>query len=131
MTLPDHLRTAVRFAFGDSPQLADSLLQLVLSGQKTATCGALREYEAGDETMPEVGRRDVVLDGRGTPVCVIETLDVSIRHFIDVDESFALAEGEGDFAAWRAGHIQFFSRNGGYDPQMKLVCERFRLVQVL
>ncbi len=28
-------------------------------------------------------------------------------------------------------HIAFFTRNVGFDPEMELVCERFRLVEVL
>ena len=43
----------------------------------------------------------------------------------------ALAEGEGDFDSWKQGHIAFFTRNGGFDPDMMLVCERFKLVEVL
>ena len=76
MTLPARYKDALSFAFGDSPELADELLALVLCGKKTATCGALRDIEAG-EPMPEVGRRDVVLDGRGKPACVIETIEVT------------------------------------------------------
>ncbi|HTV67980.1 MAG TPA: ASCH domain-containing protein, partial [Rhizobiaceae bacterium] len=50
----DRYAGAVTFAFGDSPELANELLALVLSGAKTATCGALRDY-GGDEPVPEVG----------------------------------------------------------------------------
>lgn len=128
--LPLQYASAVRFAFGDSPDLADVLLALVVAGRKTATCGALRDIEAG-EPMPEVGRRDVVLDGAGRPAAVIETVAVDRRRFDEVPEEFALAEGEGDFAAWRAGHVAFFQRNGGWSPDLQLVCERFRLVEVL
>ena len=39
--LPEPYRDAVTFAFGDSPELADELLALVLAGRKTATCAAL------------------------------------------------------------------------------------------
>lgn len=130
MALPDRYRGALQFAFGDSPELADELLALVLDGKKTATCGALRDQEAG-EPMPNVGRQDVVLDGRGRPACVIETTSVEIVPFDAVTAEFAEAEGEGHYDAWREGHIAFFSRNGGWDGQMKLVCERFRLVEVL
>ena len=31
-------RSLERFAFGDSPQLADELAELVLAGKKRATC---------------------------------------------------------------------------------------------
>ncbi len=120
----------VGFKFGDSRELCDELLALVRSGAKTATCGALRDFEAG-EPMPQVGRRDLALDWDGKPVLVIETTEVTIRRFRDVPEGFALAEGEGSLEDWKQGHIAFFSRNGGFDPDMQLVCERFRLVEVL
>ncbi|MBU1176005.1 MAG: ASCH domain-containing protein [Alphaproteobacteria bacterium] len=129
MTLPERYQDAVRFSFGDSPELADELLALVLAGRKTATCGALRDFGA-DEPVPEVGRRDVVLDGRGEPACVIETTEVTRCRFDDVGEDFALAEGEGDFDDWRNGHIAYFTRNGGWSGDLMLVCERFRLVEV-
>lgn len=120
----------VRFKFGDSRELCDRLLALVRSGAKTATCGALRDFEAG-EPMPEVGRRDIALDWDGKPALMIETTEVTICRFRDVPEDFALAEGEGDVEAWRLGHIDFFARNGGFDPDMELVCERFRLVELM
>ncbi len=129
MSLPPEYATAHHFQFGDSPELADDLLARVLSGQKTATCGALRDIAAG-EPMPQVGRRDVVLDGQGRPACAIETTDVTICRFCDVDDAFAVAEGEGPYAVWRDGHIRFFERNGGFHPEMELVCERFRLVHI-
>lgn len=129
MKPPAPYENAVAFQFGDSPELADELLALVLAGTKTATCGALRDFNA-QEPVPEAGRRDVVLDGRGRPACVIETLSVLIQRFDQVDEAFAVAEGEGPYEAWRDGHIAYFERNGGYAPDMMLVCERFRVVEV-
>lgn len=127
--LPVAYENAVRFAFGDTEALADDLLGLVLAGKKTATCGALSAFGPGGEPMPEVGRRDVVLDGRGRPACAIETVSVTTCRFDGVSEDFALAEGEGDFAAWRDGHIAYFERNGGWSADMMLVCERFKLVE--
>lgn len=128
----DRYAGAVTFAFGDSPELADELLALVLSGRKTATCGALRDY-GGDEPVPEVGRRDVVLDGQGRRAAVIETIEAIQRRFDEVDAEFAAAEGEGDlsYEYWRKAHEAYFARNGGFSPDMILVCERFRVVDVL
>ncbi len=120
----------VSFSFGDSPELADELLALVLSGRKTATCGALRDY-GGAEPVPVVGRRDIVLDGRGEPAAVIETVSIEMKRFDEVDADFAAMEGEGDlsYAYWRQAHEAYFERNGGFSPDMILVCERFRLVE--
>ncbi|SEP63243.1 Uncharacterized protein YhfF [Devosia sp. YR412] len=129
--LPPHYASAIQFSFGDSPELADELLALVLAGKKTATCGALRDYGPGKEPLPQVERRDLVRNGAGQPACVIETLSVQIRRFDDIDPAFTDREGEGDYAAWRDGHERYFARNGGFSPDMDVVCETFRLVEVL
>jgi len=120
----------IRFSFGDSPELADRLLALVLAGKKTATCGALRDF-GPDEPMPEIGRRDIVLNGAGEEACVIETLSVETLSFDAIPASFTDREGEGPYAEWRAGHEAYFARNGGFAPDMAVVCETFRLVSVL
>jgi uncharacterized protein YhfF len=133
VSLPERYSEAVTFAFGDTPQLADELLALVLAGRKTATCGALRQFGPGGELLPQVGRRDVVLDGRGSPAAVIETVEVAHRRFDEVDAAFAAAEGEGDgsLESWRRDHAAYFGRTGGFAPEMAVVCERFRLIEVL
>lgn len=121
---------AAAFKFGDGPELCAELLSLVRAGRKNATCGALREFEEEGEAMPVVGRRDIALNWDGTPALVIETESVVLERYCDVDEAFALAEGENDsLAGWREDHRDYFTRNGGFDPEMMLVCERFRLVE--
>ncbi|WBU57418.1 ASCH domain-containing protein [Paracoccus sediminicola] len=119
----------VSFKFGDTRALNAHLLELVRSGAKTATCGALRDFQQDGEPLPKVGRRDVALDWDGNPSLLIETTEVTIRRFCEVPEEFALAEGEGDYETWRRVHMAFFARNGGFDAEMDLVCERFRVVE--
>ncbi|MBF9032207.1 ASCH domain-containing protein [Rhodobacterales bacterium HKCCE3408] len=120
------------FSFGDNRELSDELLALVRAGTKTATCGSLRQYEAEGWPMPVAGRCDVILDWDGKPAVVIELTEVTVRRFCDVDADFALSEGEDDdLAGWQAGHRRYFERNGGWDPEMELVCQRFRLVEDL
>jgi uncharacterized protein YhfF len=51
------------FTFGDSAELADELLDLVLQGKKRATCWA----ENQGLLSAEVGKLMVVLDSKGTP----------------------------------------------------------------
>ena len=118
-----------RFADGD-PDVSRALLALVRSGHKTATCQALSVYESGSETAPEVGRRDIALEPDGAPALVIETVSLETRRFNEVDENFALAEGENDsLEGWRCDHEEWFRRTCGFAPDMVLVCERFRLVE--
>jgi uncharacterized protein YhfF len=123
------LTTPIPFTFGDTPALCAHLIALVRAGRKTATCGALRDVNQA-EPMPVVGRQDVALNWDGTPALLIETTEVTIRRFCDVDADFALAEGENDdLAGWQADHRAFFVRNGGWAADMELVCERFKLVR--
>ena len=118
------------FVFGDGPELNRLLLDLVRSGKKTATCTALRDIEDGTEAMPKVGRRDLSLNWDGSPALVIETLSIEIVSFRNVSEAFALAEGENTtLAGWQRDHRNYFARNGGFDADMKVVCERFRVVE--
>lgn len=123
---------AQTFKFGDNAALSAELLALVRSGRKTATCDALSNYPDGSPDMPKPGRRDIALNWDDTPALVIETVDVSVRRYCDVTEDFALAEGENEtLEGWQEDHRRYFQRNGGFDPEMKLVCERFRLVEDL
>lgn len=123
------------WGFGDGPPMADDLGRLVVEGTKTATCSALWEIEHDGESLPRPGDLSIILDGRGEPICIIETTEVEVRPFNAVDAAFAHDEGEDDrtLASWRAAHRRFFSRTTARigrapDETMPLVCERFRVV---
>jgi uncharacterized protein YhfF len=124
------------WAFGDSPQMADELLYLVIQGIKTGTASNYEIYAISDETLPEIGRHSILLDGHGNPQAVIVTTDVQITPFDEVGADFAYSEGEDDrtLESWRHEHEKFFSRESlaflkkPFDPKMKVVCENFRLV---
>lgn len=140
VTLPaaERERRTVRppaWSFGDGPEMADELGELVCRGTKTATCSLYWEYQKTGEALPEVGALSIVLDGRGAPLCIIETTEITIQPFDQVLSDFARDEGEGDLSLdhWRDGHWRYFSRlcqDLGLQPEqsMPLVCERFRLV---
>jgi uncharacterized protein YhfF len=121
--------------FGDSPELADELGALIVAGTKTATCSSLWEWEADGDSPPTVGYITIVLNGENKPLCIIETTEVSVRAYNEVDAQFAYDEGEGDRSLqhWRDGHWYFFSRSlpkigKEPTPDMPLVCERFRVI---
>ena len=122
------------WGFGNNPQLADQLGNLVLQGIKTSTCGAVWEYEQEGEAIPKVGDLSIILDGKGQPMCIIETTEVRIIPFNEVDAQFAYDEGEGDrsLESWRREHWKFFMQNATEESQinenMPLVCERIRLI---
>ena len=115
------------FSFGDNPELANELVELVLAGTKRATCWA----ESQGLLSAEVGKLMVVLDGRASPRAVLRTVELTKRRFDEVDEAFAFDEGEGDCSLeyWRAAHKRYFTRLGRYAPDMMLWCERFEVVE--
>ena len=123
------------WSFGDNPEMANELGALVVAGRKRATVAALWEVEAEKDIMAQVGEKSVILDGAGEPVCIIETTEVEVRRFDEVDEASAWDEGEGDrtLEDWREGHERFFKRTlpeigREFSVDMPLVCERFRVI---
>jgi uncharacterized protein YhfF len=128
--------------FGFPGALRDSLVAVVLSGEKTATASLRSEYlPEGEDTFPEVGMRSIVVDSDHRPVGVIETTEVRVVRAADVEEQFARDEGEGfeSVADWRAAHERFWGPNADreaagaepltIDDDTLVVCERFRLVR--
>lgn len=122
------------WSFGGTPEQADALLALVLDGTKTATSGALWDYEAEDEEIPQAGDLAILTDGAGHPRALITVTDVEVVPFDQVSAEHADAEGEGDrsLAHWREVHERFFtefaSHERGFAPDMPVVCERFRVL---
>ena len=123
------------FQIGNSPAAADEGAALIKHGVKTATSSLLWVYQATNKPLPEAGSLSIVINGRGEPVCVVETLTVEIQSFADVDAAFAYDYGEWDrtLETWRA---QCWAINAprcqaigkAPTPEMPLVCERFRVV---
>jgi uncharacterized protein YhfF len=132
---PYHSKSYVAEGWGVGPEMADKLGTLIINGTKTATCSALWEWEAEGESPPKVGTVTIVLNGRGEPMGIVETTEVTIRNYNEVDADFARDEGEGDLSLryWREAHKNFFSRTlpevgKDFSEEMPLVCERFRLI---
>ncbi|MEY8463346.1 ASCH domain-containing protein [Streptococcus merionis] len=120
------------WAFGVLP---DELAQLVLEGTKTATASAYDLYSIEQEPIPEAGSYDVVLDGQGQAVCIIETTKISVVPFNQVSADHAYKEGERDrsLAYWRQVHEDLFTQwlaEAGitFTEDSKVVLEEFRLV---
>jgi uncharacterized protein YhfF len=123
------------FSFGDSETMADELGALVVQGRKRATTSLLLWYSMDNDPIPRVGQRSVVTDGKSRPIAIIETRQVDVVPFDEVDADFARAEGEGDgsLAFWVRVHREFFMRECAmagivFEEDMLVVCERFALL---
>ena len=129
-----HARPDV-FAFGDSPALADELAVLVQAGQKRATASLPVEFTSLGLPLPAVGDVSIVTLANGTPVAIIELVEVREIPFQAVDAAFAAAEGEGDgtLVWWQAAHRRYFVRvcarlGGTFDETTPVICQRFRVL---
>jgi len=121
--------------FGNNPEMADELLQLVLDSKKTATASLAWEYENKPDDAPVVGGYSIVTDFDGNPRCVVRTTELRVLPFNEVDEKFAFDEGEGDQSLdyWREVHWDYFAKiciEVGKEPSTEMLvnCERFELL---
>ena len=122
-------------SFGDSPEMATELADLVMAGIKRATASLARDYGEGREPLPQAGDFVMMLDGEGRPRFIWRTIEVTIKPLSQVDEAFAWDEGEGDRTRewWLAAHRRYFARQAtreGFemDDEMLTVFERFEVV---
>jgi uncharacterized protein YhfF len=118
--------------FGDSVELADELIDLVLHGPKRATAGAVAEYERAGERIPSPGDLRIATDGSGLARAVLRLTEVRIGPLDSVDDAFAFDEGEGDRtrASWLRDHEEYFRRSLPtigleYRSDMATVFQRF------
>ena len=121
--------------FGDSQELADELIALVVDGPKRATAAALADFEHDGAPLPEPGGLSIATDGRGIARAVLRTTEVRVGPLSSVDDAFAWDEGEGDRTRrmWLEDHEGFFERylpsiGVAFEPDMPTVFERFEVV---
>lgn len=120
--------------FGDSPELMDELLDLVLHGPKRATCSLARWFENDPDGLPKPGDLWVIHDGAKRPRAVIRTTSVEVKPVHQADAQFAWDEGEGDrsFEWWLDAHEAYWRREAErhgftYSRDLDAVFERFEL----
>ncbi|KAI9702201.1 MAG: hypothetical protein M1820_006283 [Bogoriella megaspora] len=118
------------FDFGeDKPHLSDELLSFAIEGKKTATT----TWPVPSPQHWDVGDLSVILNGAGKPSALMRTTELKKCKFRDVEEDFALAEGEGDYEQYRKNHIYWYGRYGEMNGELFgedsiVLCERFEII---
>ena len=122
-------------ALGDTRALADAHAELIVSGVKRAHASLLREFQKDLEPLPRIGDHLVVLDAAGRPRAIVRNTHVEMRHFNEIDDSFAFEAGEGDLSLrwWLTAHRQEFAEQAereGFevDERIELVLAHFVVV---
>ena len=121
--------------FADTPEAATKVGKLVRDGVKTTTSSLVWGLEHIGQPLPKVGNIELIVDGNGEPLCIIELTEVEIKPFNAVDEQFAYDYGEGErtLSYWLRDNWEYLSRwchEIGREPSetMPLVFQRFRVL---
>lgn len=118
------------FYFDDDEETANDLCERVLMGKKRATCSSYDYYLNKNISMPKVGDLSLFTDWEGHPKGVIQTTDIEILAFEDVDKERFEREGEDDtLETWRDGHLRYFRPQvPDFNMKSKVVFEDFDLI---
>jgi uncharacterized protein YhfF len=123
------------FGMGDSPELRQELLELVLEGKKRASTTLVSEMVTEGWPEPKEGDYNILLDGEGRPAAVIVTVSARRARFRDVDAEHAYWEGEMErtLESYRREHAKYYRRRGEalgfeFSEDMEVILERFEVV---
>lgn len=127
-------RRVMRFGWDGDGGLGDRLIEQIIAGEKTATCGFRAAYEPDEleETRAGAGELHAVLDTSGARRCVIRVTEVFECPFGSPDPRLVRGEGDGDdVAKFQADHRVAWAADMGDAPlsdDAPLVVELFELV---
>jgi uncharacterized protein YhfF len=118
------------YRFAETP---NELAQLVIDGIKTASSNTNHFFEQPNRHMPQIGDYNIILNKEFRPVCCIQITAVKTCMYEEVDEAFAIAEGDGSYENWDAIHTDYFSEqlaaaNLVFHRQTLLLCQSFQLI---
>jgi len=127
------IRIKQQIKFGGTNKEIDELAQKVLSGEKIATSSLFDYYREGLKEMSFAGDYMSVLDSFGNQIAIVKIIKTEIKRFEDISESFAIEEGDGSLANWKAIHHPYYSRllsdiGKELKDDTELVCEWFEMV---
>ena len=127
-----HVRT-----FGDPKyaEYGDHVTELAIKRVKRATAHLAMDFELNNVPRRETGDYWVILWESFKPACVLEIVNVEVRPFKEVDQTFASREGEGDgsLAYWKNCHEEYFKLQLAdwgreWSEDLPVVLESFELV---
>ena len=100
--------------FGTPGKSRETIVNIVVHGNKRATAGMAAEYETEGEVIEYIGECLAMLDNDSQHIATLQVTRVDVSRFADVPDEFALAEAEGDLNAadFRASHFDFWTRAG-------------------
>lgn len=93
--------------FGGTQEEQTELANLVEIGEKTATSSLVEIKQ--EEDLTQIGDIWEIHDGKNHFICFVEVENVVFKKFSEVDEEFALLEGDGSLENWTRIHHSYYS----------------------
>ena len=93
--------------FGGTHEEQSELANLVEIGEKTATSSLVEIKQ--EEDLTQIGDIWEIHDGKNHFICFVEVENVVFKKFSEVDEEFALLEGDGSLKNWTQIHHSYYS----------------------
>lgn len=105
----------------------DKLVELVLSGQKTATTSL---YSQND--VPIIDEESILIFDNEKKACITKTKKIIVTEFKNIDEELSSLEGEGTFEEWKKAHIGYFKTiKPDFNEDTKVIFEIFEVKENL
>lgn len=96
--------------FGGTKEEQTYLADLVLRGEKNATSSLKILQNFTDRKATKIGDIWQIRNGLNEDICVVEVIEVDVILFGDIDEVFAIQEGDGTFDNWYDIHFNYYSK---------------------
>ncbi len=122
-----------RIKFGSHEIEQSYLADLVNKNIKTAT-SSLNYYNLKNPEQKSIlGEIWEIYNGLNEFICSVKVTEVSILKFSEVDEEFAIAEGDGSFENWYTIHYDYYSeqleKEGiNFSQDIELECVYFKKI---
>jgi uncharacterized protein YhfF len=123
--------------FGNSATIANQVVPLIVSGEKTGTFALEAEFASSGTPRPQVGDWYVVTTFEGHPVALYRVTETEVLPFDAIAERHVAVEGPRlrDVAAWRRVHWDYWTSTLGAmgktpTEDMLVVFQRFEVRHV-
>ena len=120
---------------GNTPEITDRLIALILSGEKTVTATSPWIYDHDPSEKPSTNGYSMLLDANGVGRAILRTTEVKTLPFDKVTAKDSQYEGKSvrSLAAWRTVHTNYFNKQlaplgKAWAPDMPVTLERFEVV---
>ena len=122
-------------SYGNSAAMANIIIPLILSGEKTGTFALESEFEHAPQERPQVGDLYVVTEFQGPPVLLYRVTEIQCVPFSGIDHDHVQVEGPNarQVEVWRKIHWDYWGgilRAKGREPSMEMpvIFQRFEVI---